>query len=329
MSKLKTTVILHEKRERLSLSLNEYVLLDTIHRFSEFRHSKTPGWCNAKKETLGEMIGLSKRSIISLINKLFERELILKDDGGKLLKTTKKWVVESDENNDDDDDEKEDENEETGEESSPDASEESSPENGTSEVKKVHPSGEESSPEQVKKVHPSGEESSPAYKDDNSYDSSYDNSYYNREDDDDENSEKVELEAEIEKEKSCAKKEKENTLEPFAEMVRNDQDTKTGLIFKFRYLEPRLTEIEIDDLFDDFWNQKKTLQKLGGYNSASNIKNNFFHWVTDWKIEEIRRIKKSGDGKQGQKKGGGKILDRSKYEKRSGFVTGGIASTKR
>lgn len=123
------TVILHRARIKAGLTCNEYVIASTV--FHLQNNEMTPGWCYASKEWFAELLGLSKRSIITLIAKLESMGFLQKSDGGKLLKATQKWRDEI-------------ENFSDGEESSP----------MKKTVKKVHRNGEESSPK-------SGEESSP------------------------------------------------------------------------------------------------------------------------------------------------------------------------
>ena len=149
------TKILHGPRKEMGLSTNEYCLCDLIHRLCR----NGDGWAYASRAYYADFLGISKRSIITMIQRLSDSGFVIKEDGKSRAKTTKKWIVKD---------------ERAGEESSPKQvkgkkepvkkvhpiGEESSPDA----VKKVHPIGEESSPDAVKKVHPIGEESSPNIK---------------------------------------------------------------------------------------------------------------------------------------------------------------------
>ena len=85
------TTILHGPRKKLDLTIHEYVLADTIRVLSSER-SKFPGWCYGSKKYLGESMGLSERSIFSLITRAKEKGVV---EGHPkhafLLRTTKIW----------------------------------------------------------------------------------------------------------------------------------------------------------------------------------------------------------------------------------------------
>lgn len=90
MSKLFTT-IQHSFRVYYKLSLNEYVVCDTIYYLSTRPDSKVLGWCYKTKANMGLDLGLSKQSIINIINSLIEKGFVIKDEETAFLKTTKKW----------------------------------------------------------------------------------------------------------------------------------------------------------------------------------------------------------------------------------------------
>lgn len=85
------TLVLHEARRRLGLTLNEYALADTIHKLSG-THSRVSGWCYASKAHLSRSLDVSERSVFSLINKLLEKKIIEQDKETSHLRTTQKWV---------------------------------------------------------------------------------------------------------------------------------------------------------------------------------------------------------------------------------------------
>jgi len=87
----KYTVIMHEVRLSLGLSMTEYCIADTIYKLSTGPKSKVPGWCYASKRTLAEIIGLSEKAIYTILNKLETNKIIERHHKTKNLKTTQKW----------------------------------------------------------------------------------------------------------------------------------------------------------------------------------------------------------------------------------------------
>lgn len=119
------TSIIHKYRQQLGLSCHEYILLDIIYSLHTNPLSMINGWCYAKKDTLAEYIGLSKRGVLLIIDKLIDKGFIIRDEETRYLKTTEKWQIIYFE----------------GEKSSP-------------EVKKVHSRGEKSSLQRGEKSSP-------------------------------------------------------------------------------------------------------------------------------------------------------------------------------
>ena len=91
MAKVTYTTILHQAREDLSLTTNEYCVADIIYHLSNNPKSKVQGWCFASKQTIGGFIGITKQSALTIIEKLITKEIIERDEETKYLKTTKKW----------------------------------------------------------------------------------------------------------------------------------------------------------------------------------------------------------------------------------------------
>ncbi len=89
--KLGFTTIQHDPRLKHGLSNNEYCIADAIYHLSNHPDSAVPGWCYAKRETLGDLFGLSRRTVIHSIHKLHAKGLILVNAETKYLKTTKLW----------------------------------------------------------------------------------------------------------------------------------------------------------------------------------------------------------------------------------------------
>ena len=86
------SLIIHNTRKMLDLSLNEYALADTIYHLSNNPKSKMFGWCYASKKTLGNNLSLTKQTIHRLINKLEDKQLIERNPNYPgSLKTTAEW----------------------------------------------------------------------------------------------------------------------------------------------------------------------------------------------------------------------------------------------
>ena len=84
------TLVLHAARKSLKITINEYVLADSIHKLSSNR-STVPGWCYASKEHLGKTLGFSRRSIHNMLNSLKKKGLIEIQEENGHLRTTEAW----------------------------------------------------------------------------------------------------------------------------------------------------------------------------------------------------------------------------------------------
>ena len=148
------TTIWHEPRRRYGLSCNDYCVADIVHRLAN-NPANDSKWCYASRQTLGDMLGLSKVSILKIIDTLVGVGLVEMHPETKQLRTTEAWLREFTD----------------GKESLPiDSGKESLPmvkkvyQSGKESlpmVKKVYQSGKESLPPSVKKVYQSGKESLP------------------------------------------------------------------------------------------------------------------------------------------------------------------------
>ncbi len=85
------TNIQHGFRKANDLTCNEYVLADMIHFLSTKNDAAIKGWCFASREHLAEEIGLSKQSVLNLIERLATAGFLEKDEATKFLRTTSKW----------------------------------------------------------------------------------------------------------------------------------------------------------------------------------------------------------------------------------------------
>lgn len=89
--KITYTTILHQAREELKLTTNEYCIADIIYHLSNNPKNKVQGWCYASKQTIGKFIGVTKSSVLSIIERLEKKGIVEKDEETKYLKTTEKW----------------------------------------------------------------------------------------------------------------------------------------------------------------------------------------------------------------------------------------------
>lgn len=78
------TTIIHDIRKYLSLTCNEYTVMDTVYQLSN--NTKFGGWCVRTKQDIADELDLSKQSIITIIKKLCTKGLIDKNEDGKKLK---------------------------------------------------------------------------------------------------------------------------------------------------------------------------------------------------------------------------------------------------
>ena len=85
------TLILHNIRKRLKLSLMEYCIADSIYHLSNNPNSKIRGWCYASKNTIANTLGTTSVTIFDNIKKLLKKDLVEKDEDTKYLRTTAKW----------------------------------------------------------------------------------------------------------------------------------------------------------------------------------------------------------------------------------------------
>lgn len=85
------TLILHQAREKLGLTLNEYAVADSIYHLSNNPRSQVKDWCSASKEYLGQIVGIQRWSIHQIIKKLIQDKLVEKDPTTSFLRTTVKW----------------------------------------------------------------------------------------------------------------------------------------------------------------------------------------------------------------------------------------------
>lgn len=84
MGKIPIYATLHyDIRQALDISWNEYVFLDMVYKLSY------DGWCYKSLETTASDLGLARRSIVNMRNRLLQKELLRKNGRGYLKVTTK------------------------------------------------------------------------------------------------------------------------------------------------------------------------------------------------------------------------------------------------
>jgi hypothetical protein len=81
---------MHEVRQKLNISCNEYCVADLIDNYA-YNANNPLQWCYATKETIASVLGLSKQTVLTIIEKLIELGLVEKHEQTKNLRTTKAW----------------------------------------------------------------------------------------------------------------------------------------------------------------------------------------------------------------------------------------------
>jgi DNA-binding MarR family transcriptional regulator len=87
----KYTTINHEAQKALGLTLTEYCLADLIYHLGSNPKNKLDGWCYASRTTLGEMLDISKRGVLNMLEKLEGLGVIEKDPDTKNVRITTFW----------------------------------------------------------------------------------------------------------------------------------------------------------------------------------------------------------------------------------------------
>jgi DNA-binding MarR family transcriptional regulator len=85
------SLILHQARRKLQLTLMEYCVADSIYHLSNNPSSEVKGWCYASKDQIAKFLGTTSVTIFGNINNLIKKGLIEKDEETKYLRTTAKW----------------------------------------------------------------------------------------------------------------------------------------------------------------------------------------------------------------------------------------------
>ena len=83
------TLVLHQVRERLDLSLSTYVVIDSVHKLS--RTNPDHPYCTLSKEQLAAFLKLSRATVFRAIQEGVSKRLLDRTSGGS-LRSTNKWV---------------------------------------------------------------------------------------------------------------------------------------------------------------------------------------------------------------------------------------------
>ena len=82
------TVVLHDVREKMGISLNTYVIVDSVHKLST-SNPKFP-YCVMSKKELSDFLCLSESTVYRSLNEAEEKALLERSDYG--LRATEQWL---------------------------------------------------------------------------------------------------------------------------------------------------------------------------------------------------------------------------------------------
>jgi len=82
------SMVIHDVRERLDISLTTYVVVDSIHKLSS-SNPRYP-YCIMSKEDLAKFLRVSRRTVFRSIDEAEKLELIERAEHG--LRATDKWI---------------------------------------------------------------------------------------------------------------------------------------------------------------------------------------------------------------------------------------------
>lgn len=82
------SVVLHDVRDKLDLSLNEYVVIDSIHKLST--SNRRYPYCTISKDDLAKFLKLGRATVFRAIEVGINKGLVERTPES-LLRTTEKW----------------------------------------------------------------------------------------------------------------------------------------------------------------------------------------------------------------------------------------------
>lgn len=82
------TMILHDVREKLDISINTYIVIDSIHKLS----SSNPQFpfCVMSKSEMGDFLGITGRTVFRCLKEAEDKNLIERHEGG--LRASATWI---------------------------------------------------------------------------------------------------------------------------------------------------------------------------------------------------------------------------------------------
>ena len=82
------TIIHHPVRQKFTLSLTTYAVIDSVHQLS---HRPDHPWCSQSKLGMAKFLDVSERQVFRAIKEGLEKQLVEKNDRGD-LRTTELWI---------------------------------------------------------------------------------------------------------------------------------------------------------------------------------------------------------------------------------------------
>lgn len=85
------TLVHHQERIALDLSILEYCVVDLIFQISNNPNSKYPGWCYASKGYMAECLDITRKTIHVILTKLMASQLVEKQESTGYLRAMPVW----------------------------------------------------------------------------------------------------------------------------------------------------------------------------------------------------------------------------------------------
>ena len=82
------TIVHHPVRQKFSLSLTTYAVIDSIHQLS---HRADHPWCSQSKSEIARFLDASERHVFRAVKEGLEKGLLERNDRGD-LRSTELWV---------------------------------------------------------------------------------------------------------------------------------------------------------------------------------------------------------------------------------------------
>ena len=89
----KTTLINESARKRLGITRDEYALCAYVHYRIADPNTTQPGWCPDTREEIADFVGITRRGLLKMINRMAEYGL-LEVGGTGLLRVGTRWMKE-------------------------------------------------------------------------------------------------------------------------------------------------------------------------------------------------------------------------------------------